>query len=69
MPAAVNKLAVSKRDEKPLTVINARSPYDLFHYARGLDGLWGMYQWLDRAPRVLNDTGYWLRPHDAYDEQ
>src|SRR5438045_9575718 len=19
-------------------------------YARGLDGLWGMYQWLDRAP-------------------
>jgi hypothetical protein len=20
-------------------------------YARGLDGLWGMYQWLDRAPR------------------
>src|SRR6185436_14028951 len=20
-------------------------------YSRGLDGLWGMYQWLDRAPR------------------
>ena len=20
-------------------------------YARGLDGLWGMYQWLDRAPK------------------
>ncbi|WP_217652766.1 DUF899 family protein [Modicisalibacter ilicicola] len=20
-------------------------------YARGLDGLWGMYQWLDRATR------------------
>ena len=20
-------------------------------YARGVDGLWGMYQWLDRAPR------------------
>ena len=21
-------------------------------YARGLDGLWGMYQWLDRAPQA-----------------
>src|SRR5262245_28907724 len=20
-------------------------------YSRGLDGLWGMYQWLDRAPK------------------
>jgi predicted dithiol-disulfide oxidoreductase (DUF899 family) len=36
-------------------------------YARGLDGLWGMYQWLDRAPRGRNETGYWLRHHDAYD--
>ena len=24
-------------------------------YARGPDGLWGMYQWLDRAPRGRND--------------
>jgi len=38
-------------------------------YARGLDGLWGMYQWLDRAPRGRNDTGYWLRHHDAYDKR
>jgi predicted dithiol-disulfide oxidoreductase (DUF899 family) len=35
-------------------------------YARGLDGLWGMYQWLDRAPKGRNETGYWLRHHDAY---
>jgi len=35
-------------------------------YARGLDGLWGMYQWLDRAPSGRNETGYWLRHHDAY---
>ena len=35
-------------------------------YARGLDGLWGMYQWLDRAPRGRNETGYWLRRHDEY---
>ena len=36
-------------------------------YARGLDGLWGMYQWLDRAPKGRNETGYWLRHHDQYD--
>jgi predicted dithiol-disulfide oxidoreductase (DUF899 family) len=36
-------------------------------YARGLDGLWGMYQWLDRAPRGRNERGYWLRHHDRYD--
>ncbi len=36
-------------------------------YARGLDGLWGMYQWLDRAPRGRNETGPWWRRHDEYD--
>jgi predicted dithiol-disulfide oxidoreductase (DUF899 family) len=35
-------------------------------YARGLDGLWGMYQWLDRAPRGRNETGIWVRRHDEY---
>jgi predicted dithiol-disulfide oxidoreductase (DUF899 family) len=35
-------------------------------FARGLDGLWGMYQWLDRAPKGRNEQGYWLRHHDAY---
>ncbi|HWL87798.1 MAG TPA: DUF899 domain-containing protein [Polyangiaceae bacterium] len=38
-------------------------------YARGLDGLWGMYQWLDRAPRGRNETGLWWRHHDKYDER
>jgi predicted dithiol-disulfide oxidoreductase (DUF899 family) len=37
-------------------------------YARGLDVLWGMYQWLDRAPKGRNETGQWLRRHDEYDE-
>jgi len=37
-------------------------------YARGLDGLWGVYQWLDRAPRGRNETGVWMRRHDEYDE-
>jgi predicted dithiol-disulfide oxidoreductase (DUF899 family) len=42
-------------------------------YARGLDGLWGMYQWLDRAPRGRNETRTndaplsWFRRHDEYD--
>jgi predicted dithiol-disulfide oxidoreductase (DUF899 family) len=36
-------------------------------YARGLDGLWGMYQWLDRAPKGRNETGgVWWRHHDKY---
>jgi predicted dithiol-disulfide oxidoreductase (DUF899 family) len=36
-------------------------------YARGLDGLWGMYQWLDRAPKGRNESGgIWWRHHDHY---
>jgi predicted dithiol-disulfide oxidoreductase (DUF899 family) len=47
-------------------------------YTRGLDGLWGMYQWLDRAPLGRNETmargfgdlrsGGWARRHDEYDQ-
>jgi predicted dithiol-disulfide oxidoreductase (DUF899 family) len=37
-------------------------------YARGLDGLWGMYQWLDRAPKGRNETGVWWVRHDEYDK-
>jgi predicted dithiol-disulfide oxidoreductase (DUF899 family) len=36
-------------------------------YARGVDSLWGMYQWLDRAPKGRNETGVWWRRHDEYD--
>jgi predicted dithiol-disulfide oxidoreductase (DUF899 family) len=35
-------------------------------FSRGLDGLWGMYQWLDRAPKGRNETGTWWRRHDEY---
>jgi len=36
-------------------------------YARGLDGLWGAYQWLDRAPLGRNEAGgVWWRRHDEY---
>jgi predicted dithiol-disulfide oxidoreductase (DUF899 family) len=36
-------------------------------YARGLDGLWGMYQWLDRAPKGRNEDDVWWRRHDEYE--
>jgi predicted dithiol-disulfide oxidoreductase (DUF899 family) len=46
-------------------------------YVRGLDSLWGMYQWLDRAPKGRNETmvqgmgdlhgSDWYRRHDEYD--
>jgi predicted dithiol-disulfide oxidoreductase (DUF899 family) len=38
-------------------------------YSRGLDAIWGMYQWLDRAPRGRNETGIWWRRHDEYDKR
>jgi len=38
-------------------------------YARGVDSLWGMYQWLDRAPKGRNETGVWWRRHDEYDKR
>jgi predicted dithiol-disulfide oxidoreductase (DUF899 family) len=37
-------------------------------YARGLDDLWGMYKWLDRAPKGRNEKGVWWRHHDQYDK-
>jgi predicted dithiol-disulfide oxidoreductase (DUF899 family) len=37
-------------------------------YARGVDALWGMYQWLDRAPLGRNETGIWFRRRDEYGE-
>ncbi|QND52133.1 DUF899 domain-containing protein [Phyllobacterium sp. 628] len=35
-------------------------------YSRGVDGLWGMYQWFDRAPKGRNENGVWWRRHDEY---
>jgi predicted dithiol-disulfide oxidoreductase (DUF899 family) len=35
-------------------------------FARGADALWGMYQWLDRAPKGRNETGIWFRRRDEY---
>ena len=38
-------------------------------YERGVDILWGMQQWLDRAPLGRNETGPWWHRHDEYDNQ
>lgn len=38
-------------------------------YARGLDALWGAYQWLDRAPLGRNEKGVWWKRHDEYGER
>ncbi|MBN8940868.1 MAG: DUF899 domain-containing protein [Rhizobiales bacterium] len=35
-------------------------------YARGVDAFFGIYHWLDRAPRGRNETGIWWRRHDEY---
>ncbi len=58
--------------ERPGMSAFAREDGVVYHaysaYARGLDGLWGMYQWLDRAPKGRNESAssFWLRHHDAY---
>jgi predicted dithiol-disulfide oxidoreductase (DUF899 family) len=35
-------------------------------YARGLDAVWGMYPWFDRAPKGRNEAGPWFRHKDKY---
>ena len=40
--------------------------YTYSTYSRGVDSLWGMYQWLDRAPLGRNEQGVWWRHHDRY---
>src|SRR5258705_8670931 len=38
-------------------------------FARGLDSLWGMYQWLHPAPKGRNHTRMWWRRRDEYDKR
>lgn len=38
-------------------------------YARGVDVFFGVYHWLDRAPKGRNETAPWWRRHDEYDER
>ncbi|MBG0854946.1 DUF899 domain-containing protein [Streptomyces spinoverrucosus] len=61
------------RREGPGMSAFAREDDIVYHtystYERGLDILWGMYQWLDRAPLGRNETGLWWRRHDEYDSR
>ena len=57
--------------EQPGMSAFARDGDDIFHtysaYARGLDGLWGMWQWLDRTPLGRNEGDLsWFHRHDEY---
>jgi predicted dithiol-disulfide oxidoreductase (DUF899 family) len=38
-------------------------------YARGVDGVWAAYAWLDRAPKGRNETGFWWRRRDEYEKE
>jgi predicted dithiol-disulfide oxidoreductase (DUF899 family) len=77
-PAAVSQFAATcgtdvpaYRRDRPGMSAFVRDGGAVYHtystYARGLDGLWGAYQWLDRAPRGRNEAGgLWWRRHDEY---
>jgi predicted dithiol-disulfide oxidoreductase (DUF899 family) len=63
-------LATFQRDRPGMSAF-VRSDGHVYHtysaYARGLDSLWNMYQWLDRAPLGRNESGgAWWRRHDEY---
>jgi predicted dithiol-disulfide oxidoreductase (DUF899 family) len=73
MASTVGTDAATYRREGPGVSAFALEDGVVYHtysaYGRGLDGLWGMYQWLDRAPLGRNETGSWWRRHDEYDSQ
>jgi predicted dithiol-disulfide oxidoreductase (DUF899 family) len=68
--AACGTDAAAYTRERPGLSAFAREDGVVYHtystYARGLDGLWGMYQWLDRAPLGRNEPGVWWRRRDEY---
>ncbi|MCK9916387.1 DUF899 domain-containing protein [Microbacteriaceae bacterium K1510] len=63
--------AASYRRDRPGLSAFVREGGQIYHtystYARGVDGIWGVYPWLDRAPKGRNETGVWWRRHDEYD--
>ncbi len=58
--------------EQPGMSAFARDGDEVFHtysaYSRGLDALWSMWQWLDRAPLGRNEGDLsWFHRHDEYE--
>lgn len=48
-------------------VLDGGSVYHTYStFGRGLDVLWGSYQWLDRAPLGRNEKGVWWSRRDEY---
>jgi len=70
MAAATGTDVATYTRERPGMSAFVREDGVVYHtysaFARGVDGLWGMYQWLDRAPRGRNETEIWFRRHDEY---
>jgi predicted dithiol-disulfide oxidoreductase (DUF899 family) len=68
--AMVGTDAATYTREAPGMSAFAREDGVVYHtysaYARGVDVLWGMYQWLDRAPRGRNESAPWFRRRDEY---
>ena len=64
-----NFRAIAEEDrfvgERPGVSAFALEDGKVFHtysaYERGVDAIWGVYQWLDRAPKGRNDDPYWHR--------
>jgi predicted dithiol-disulfide oxidoreductase (DUF899 family) len=72
--AQLEEADVAWRDwsgEQPGMSAFAREDGVVYHtysaYSRGLDGLWPMWQWLDRAPLGRNEGDMsWFHRHDEY---
>ena len=70
MPDILHEVGVKSPDRPGL---RAFVPEDgvVYHtystHARGVDGICGVYPWLDRAPKECNEAGVWLR-HDESDK-
>jgi predicted dithiol-disulfide oxidoreductase (DUF899 family) len=44
--------------------------HSYFAYSRGVDSLFGMYQWLDHAPKGRNEHGdLWWKRRDEYETE
>jgi predicted dithiol-disulfide oxidoreductase (DUF899 family) len=77
VPDAVMKIAAGVGTDVPTYVRDrpglsafVREDGVIYHtyssYGRGMDAIWGAYQWLDLAPKGRNEAGYWWRRHDEY---
>lgn len=77
VPDAVRKIAAGVGTDVPTYVRDrpglsafVRQDGVIYHtyssYGRGMDAIWGAYQWLDLAPKGRNENGYWWRRRDEY---